>query len=81
MKKGTGISLIIAAWVVGFFVGREFPRHHFQPLGVGWVLLDTSTGKTCDLRAPQSPTNPIDKALSEPGLTPSTPSGLPRCNN
>jgi hypothetical protein len=73
-------ALASAASVVlfasGVFVGREFPRHHFQPLRENSsFLLDTSTGRLCFLKLPNTnivyTTNIMDQAvLSSQGKTP-----------
>jgi hypothetical protein len=75
MRKKIAYLLIAAALVCGFLVGREFPRHHYQSLANGWVILDTSTGKECDLRPPELP--PL-KTFNGPTKY-FTPSGLPYC--
>ena len=47
------VFLIAAAALVGmtggFFVGRQFPAHHYQPYGSAMVI-DTSTGQVCTLK-------------------------------
>lgn len=93
MRKDVACLLIVVALVCGFLAGREFPRHEYQAIGNGYVILDTSTGKACDMRlsassskdsslAPiqplEAPTNPIDKAFSDAAKN-ETPSGLPHC--
>ena len=54
-KKGIAlfVVLISGACIVGFgsglLVGRQFPAHQFERFGNSSYLLDTSTGKICDL--------------------------------
>jgi hypothetical protein len=54
-KKGIAlfVVMIIGACIVGLgsglIVGRQFPAHHFERFGNSSYLLDTSTGKICDL--------------------------------
>jgi hypothetical protein len=93
MRKDVACLLAVVALVCGFLVGREFPRHQYQAIGNGFVILDTSTGKACDMRLPaplskdsnlpaiqpfEAPTNPVDKAFFDADKY-ATPSGLPRC--
>jgi hypothetical protein len=78
MRKEIAYLLIVAALVCGFLVGRELPRHHYQSLANGWVILDTSTGIECDLRPPKPPSND-DNAFFDPTKY-ATPSVLPPCD-
>jgi hypothetical protein len=79
MRKEIACLLIVVAVLFGFFLGREFPRHHYQPLGNGWVILDTSTGKTCDLRTAAPPAPLSDTQVFGKDFKYATPSGLPYC--
>lgn len=53
--KTSLLPKLIAACVIavlfgsGFFVGRQFPRHHFQRFGESPYLFDTSTGRPCSM--------------------------------
>lgn len=42
------VALFVAGLIGGFFLGRAFPAHHYQPYAANVNLaLDTSTGKVC----------------------------------
>ncbi len=54
-KKGIAlfILLVFTAIGIGFgsglLVGRQFPAHHYERFGNSTYLLDSATGKVCDL--------------------------------
>ena len=50
IKLFIAAPLLIVALVIGFFLGRAFPAHHYERFGNGPFLLDTSTGTVCDAR-------------------------------
>ena len=38
----------------GLLVGRQFPAHHYERFGTSVYLYDTSTGRVCTIKHPQS---------------------------
>jgi hypothetical protein len=39
---------VVVAFGCGFFLGREYPRHHYVRYERGGFLFDTATGKVCN---------------------------------
>jgi len=79
MRKEIAYLLIVTVLICGFLVGRDFPRHHYQSLANGWVILDTSTGKECHLR-PSAPPPGNKSDVFDEAIKHTTPSGLPHCD-
>ncbi|MGA8216720.1 MAG: hypothetical protein WB799_24255, partial [Candidatus Sulfotelmatobacter sp.] len=48
MREKIAFSLIPVALVAGFFVGRLFPAHHYEPWKQTILLFDTATGRLCN---------------------------------
>jgi hypothetical protein len=84
MKKGVALSLMAAAVALasacGFFTGREFPRHKYQPILKGQGMMDTTTGKACDWRRSDSSGDKTDPFAAYGGaVNQPRASGLPYC--
>lgn len=87
MKQSTfaGLALLVV-FSLGFLLGRQFPAHHYGVLSAESpsLLLDSTTGRVCDLRPPQvkGAKNSTDSAvLQSLGAKPVTPSGFPYCGS
>jgi hypothetical protein len=87
MKTWLWIAISVVTLIMGFGVGvltgRNFPIHHYERMGESWNLLDTTTGKVCDLRKNANPTNifdanPVKDANGLPIVAPSYPPPCPQ---
>jgi hypothetical protein len=48
----------------GVLIGRAFPAHRYERIGESWYLLDTATGRICNVSIdPNKPANLIDQTL------------------
>lgn len=71
--KGIALFVVLLVGVcgVGFasgvLVGRQHPRHHFQPMGETKFVLDSTTGRVCNpFQDPSVSTNVFDHAFDPP---------------
>ena len=57
MQRSILIIGAIAAPILfcsGLLVGRQFPAHHYERFGDSVYLYDTSSGRVCTIKHPQS---------------------------
>jgi len=50
----TGAIAAPILFCAGLLVGRQFPAHHYERFGESVYLYDTSTGRVCTIKHPQS---------------------------
>jgi hypothetical protein len=54
-KKGIAVFIMLISGAVaagfgsGLLIGRQFPAHHYERFGETRYLLDSTTGKVCDI--------------------------------
>ena len=90
MMRNTWIIASMVAVLLfgsGFLVGREFPVHHYERFGNGFLLYDTSTGRVCTT-ARCAEVNFLEQGMQggaapqaapPPGFTLDPPKPYPRC--
>ena len=84
MRKEIAAGFILVAFIIGFWIGRRFPTHHYERLTDGVpnaeFRVDTSTGKLCSVLKPFS--DKAEEYTHKQSVDPASPFFyVPACGN